>query len=230
MNWFKRKKRTFGNQEIPASPAGGRNWDIGVSGDQGPDRISGYPGTRVSGTRHLAGAPGTGRSKRLTSYLLPLTSALFTAFLMIHTAVVLSDPAFPFIQASWSGGAPADSTACTSAGGTWNSGTSECFANLTGYTGYSVKPASIDVSAGDIRLQSTDYTATDDGTLTTTGTATGGTFAAGTSTATNTAVSGNGIGASVWLEIFLTKTLDKRDNFIHKAWYSRVSFWLTAMS
>src|SRR3989338_10424931 len=93
MNWFKRKKRTFGNQEIPASPAGGRNWDIMKSGDQGTDRISGYPGTRLSGTRHLAGAPGTGRSKRLFRLATPVLLALFTGFLMIHTAAVLSDPA-----------------------------------------------------------------------------------------------------------------------------------------
>ena len=46
-------------------------------------------GFRVQGTGRIT---GTARSSRLTSYLLPLTSALFTAFLMIHTAAVLSSP------------------------------------------------------------------------------------------------------------------------------------------
>ncbi|KKW36487.1 MAG: hypothetical protein UY82_C0023G0006 [Candidatus Uhrbacteria bacterium GW2011_GWC2_53_7] len=56
MNWFKRKKRTSGNPEI-------RDWDIGVSGYQRQEtpRISGYPGTRLSGTCHPAGSSGTGR-------------------------------------------------------------------------------------------------------------------------------------------------------------------------
>src|SRR3989344_1721968 len=35
---------------------------------------------------------------------LPLTSALSTTGSMTHTAAVLSDPAFPFIQADWFGG------------------------------------------------------------------------------------------------------------------------------
>src|SRR3989338_1291800 len=64
MNWFKRKKRTSGNQEI-------RNWDIGVSGYQGTDRISGYPEPVIS-QEHPE--PGAGN--------LPLTSALFTGFLI----------------------------------------------------------------------------------------------------------------------------------------------------
>ena len=72
MNWFKRKKREDGF------------------------RITGYPDNRITGTGQKPCVPdpripGTGRRK-FTSYLLPLTSALFTAFLMIHTAAVLSSP------------------------------------------------------------------------------------------------------------------------------------------
>ena len=144
MNWFRRKNRRSGDPEI-------RDWEIRRSGDQGPDRISGYPDTRIT---------GTARSQRLTSYLLPLTSALFTAFLMIHTAAVLSSPQ------NFTSGPP------------------------YGQTDWTVE----DSNAATINPSAADST------------------------------------ASVWLEISLTKTLDKRDNFIHKAWYSRVSFWLTAMS
>ena len=58
MSWFKRKKRTSGNQEIPASPAGGRDWEIRKSGDQGTDRISGYPDNRIPGTGRIPESPG----------------------------------------------------------------------------------------------------------------------------------------------------------------------------
>src|SRR3989338_3562111 len=87
MNWFKRKKREDGF------------------------RITGYPDNRITGTGQKPCVPdpripGTVRSKRLTSYLLPLTSALFTAFLMIHTAAVLSSPQNftsgpPYGQTDW---------------------------------------------------------------------------------------------------------------------------------
>ncbi|KKW36484.1 MAG: hypothetical protein UY82_C0023G0003 [Candidatus Uhrbacteria bacterium GW2011_GWC2_53_7] len=76
MDWFKRKKRTSGNQEI-------RNWDIGKSGDQETDRIPGSPDNRI---------PGTVRSRGLFRLATPVLLALFTAFLMIHTAAVLSSP------------------------------------------------------------------------------------------------------------------------------------------
>src|SRR3989338_7781801 len=91
MNWFKRKKRTSGNQEI-------RNWDSGKSGDQeagSPNpRITGspepgeFPNRRVSGTRHLAGAPGTVRSKRFFRLATPVLLALFTGILLIKTGVL----------------------------------------------------------------------------------------------------------------------------------------------
>jgi len=99
-----RKAKWTGLREKRGHP-GIRKSGTGISGNPeirkrtgSPDpRITGYPDNRITGTGQKPCVPdpripGTGRSKRLTSYLLPLTSALFTAFLMIHTAAVLSSP------------------------------------------------------------------------------------------------------------------------------------------
>ena len=68
MNWFKRKKRTSGNQEI-------RDWDIRKSGDQeaGSPEPGEFPNRLVS---------GTGRSMRLFRLATPVLLALFTSFLI----------------------------------------------------------------------------------------------------------------------------------------------------
>jgi len=192
MNWFKRKKREDGF------------------------RITGYPDNRITGTGQKPCVPdpripGTVRSRRLTSYLLPLASALFTGFLMIHTAAVLSSPQ-DFITG---GGGQTDWT-------TASSGATATVPAVANYATYDSKDPTI-VAAGNIQLKSTGYTVTDDGTVSCTtdgGTATGGGFAAGLTQPGTTSTAVSGSVASVWLEIFLTKTLDKRDNFIHKAWYS----------
>ena len=135
MNWFKRKKR------------------------EDRFRITGYPDNRITGIGQKpcvpdpripgSSSPGSPDRRMSFSYVIPVLLALrlrsvlapsvveglalFTGFLMIYTAAVLSTPTTA-TQGDWSGGADA--------------------------------------------------------------------------------------GASVELDIFLTNTLDKRDNFIHKAWYS----------
>ena len=60
-----------------------------------------------------------------------------------------------FLQIDWGGGVPADTTACSSAGGTWTG--TECIAvdptNQTGWTAYSSKDATVTVASGGADLQ-----------------------------------------------------------------------------
>jgi hypothetical protein len=75
-------------------------------------------------------------------------------------AVLLLLPLFAamaatFVQIDWSGGVPADSTACTTAGGTWTG--TDCLAidptNQIGWTAYSGKDADVAVANGGADLQ-----------------------------------------------------------------------------
>ncbi|MBI5150797.1 MAG: hypothetical protein HZA28_08540 [Candidatus Omnitrophica bacterium] len=98
-----------------------------------------------------------------------------------------------FQQADWSGGTDGGSNA-----------------TQTGWTKYSAKDAGVDVSAGNIQLQSTSYSVTDDGALDTTNASagtTGGTFAAGLTQpgTSNTAVSGTGIAAVMFILLLLAQ-------------------------
>lgn len=97
----------------------------------------------------------------------------------------VSAATYYFTQASWTGGLDAVSTASHAS-------------NQSGWVKYSATTTGI-TATSSIGLAVTSYTVTDDGTLTTTGSATGGTFGAGTNS--NTAVSGTGSGASVGLGI-----------------------------
>ncbi|MDO8240460.1 MAG: hypothetical protein Q7T51_00540, partial [Candidatus Moranbacteria bacterium] len=80
--------------------------------------------------------------------------------------------------------------------------------NSTGWSEYAAKDAGI-TAGTEVTLANNAYSTTDDGTLTTTGSATGGGFANGANT--NTQVSGTGAGASVDLVTGLTATTKTSD-------------------
>jgi hypothetical protein len=83
----------------------------------------------------------------------------------------------------------------------WNGGQSALTAihpdDETGWNKYDTAPTSPDFSDDDVKISEENYETTDDGTLTTTGTATGGTFNRGTNN--DTAVSGSGSSAKIQL-------------------------------
>ncbi len=93
---------------------------------------------------------------------------------------------YTFAQTDWQGGTDSDTGA-------------EHATNQTGWTKYSsISNMSGTTSAGNAVLTTASYTATDDGTLTSTGAATGGGFSSGT--ISSTAVSGSGASGAIALD------------------------------
>ena len=122
---------------------------------------------------HTGGAAQTG----VTSFY-----STSSAFLTTGTDLTVATSSGSFLQTNWAGEVTANNASHLS--------------DQTGWTQFSA--TSTVVSAGaDLALSQSSYTATDDGTFSTTGGATGGTFGAGTNS--NTAMSGSGTGASVGL-------------------------------
>ncbi len=129
---------------------------------------------KVEAARHERGSSIEHRTSNFNAFLF-----LFLAFFM---GVVLLRPGFLQAVSFSSGGSQTN----------WHVATSGATAVLpvaASYNVYDSKGAGI-TAGTDIKLQSTGYTATDDGRR----------------------LEG--------FDVFLTNTLDKRDNFIHKAWYS----------
>jgi len=113
------------------------------------------------------------------------------AFLLIFTIISssfffnnnASAATYLFAQTSWAGGTDGGSTGIHPT-------------NQSGWTQYSAKDSSLSAGA-TLSLSTTAYTATDDGTFSTTGSATGGDFDNGTNS--QTAVLGSGVAGSVKL-------------------------------
>ena len=125
--------------------------------------------------------PSASGPKRLFRLVTPVFRALrvcAVAFVFVSGSLWLAWAVqSTFTQGDWSAGLDGGSNA-----------------TQTGWTKYGVKDSGVDVSAGNIKLQSTLYTATDDGTLTTTGSATGG--GAGFGGSGGVGQAGAGVGAA----------------------------------